>query len=183
MKKILSLLVLMITAIAPLMADKMQPSSTMPEAGKPEHVYIITSGNGVTSNALTSPTQTETNYGQFAFYPVSGVNGAYYIYSYTARKWVTYTPSASYSDGPNFVKMSDTQVAKAYFKVNNYSGDNYEMQPYTTSGNASKYLNWHGGVSSNPYDGTNTLGLYGTNGAGDGGSRYTFSEVIIIERT
>ena len=183
MKKILSLLVLMITAIAPLMADKMQPSSTMPEAGKPEHVYIITSGNGVTSNALTSPTQTETNYGQFAFYPVSGVNGAYYIYSYTARKWVTYTPAASYSDGPNFVKMSDTQVAKGYFKVNNYSGDNYEMQPYTTSGNASKYLNWHGGVSSNPYDGTNTLGLYGTNGAGDGGSRYTFSEVIIIERT
>ena len=183
MKKTLSLLVLMLTAIAPLMADKMQPSSTLPNAGKPEHVYIITSGNGVTSNALTSPTQTEANYGQFAFYPVSGVNGAYYIYSYTAQKWVTYTPAASYNDGPNFVKMSDTQVAKAYFKVTNYSGDNYEMQPYTTSGSASKYLNWHGGVSSNPYDGTNTLGLYGTNGAGDGGSRYTLSEVIIIERT
>ena len=69
MKKTLSLLVLMLTAIAPLMADKMQPSSTLPNAGKPEHVYIITSGNGVTSNALTSPTQTEANYGQFAFYP------------------------------------------------------------------------------------------------------------------
>lgn len=63
---------------------------TLPDAGKPEHVYTMTSGNGVTSNGLTAPTQTEANYGQFAFYP-AGIEGAYYIYSRTADKWLSYT--------------------------------------------------------------------------------------------
>ena len=78
--------------------------------------------------------------------------------------------------------MSATKVEGAYFKVSNYSGDYYEMQPYTTSGTVSKYLNWHGGLSGNPYDGSNTLGLYGTGGSGDGGSRYTFTEAVIVVR-
>ena len=182
MKKILTLLVVMVSAIAPSMAEKMQPSVTLPENGRPEHVYNMTSGNGVTSNALTAPTQTAANYGQFAFYAVDGVDGAYYIYSRTVNKWLSYTKAASYNDGKDFVKMSGTKVEGAYFKVTNYSGDNYQIQPYTTSGTVNKYLNWHGGVSGNPYDGTNTLGLYATGGSGDGGSRYTFTEVVIVLR-
>ena len=182
MKKLFALLFAMV-GIAPLMADKITPSVTLPEAGKPEHVYTMTSGNGVTSNALTAPTQTEANYGQFAFYAADGVDGAYYIYSRTADKWVSYTKAASYNDGKDFVKMSADKVEGAYFLVDNYSGDFYQISPYTTSGPAGTYLNWHGGVDSNPYDGNNTLGLYSTGGAGDGGSRYTFTEVTIVERT
>ena len=163
--------------------SKMQPSVTMPDAGNPEHVYTMTSGNGVTSNALTAPTQSEDKYGQFAFYAASGVNGAYYIYSHTAKQWLSYPKAASYNNGKDFVKMSPTKVEGAYFKVTNYSGDFYEIQPYTTSGNVDKYLNWFQGVNGNPYDGPNTLGLYSTGGSGDGGSRYTFTEVIIVERT
>ena len=182
MKKLFALLFAMV-GIAPLMADKITPSVTLPEAGKPEHVYTMTSGNGVTSNALTAPTQTEANYGQFAFYAADGVDGAYYIYSRTADKWVSYTKAASYNDGKDFIQMTDAQVDGAYFLVDNYSGDFYQISPYTTSGPAGTYLNWHGGVGGNPYDGNNTLGLYSTGGAGDGGSRYTFTEVTIVERT
>ena len=162
--------------------SKMQHSVTMPDEGRPEHVYTLTSGNGLTSNALTAPTASADKYGQFAFYAVSGVDGAYYIYSHTAKQWLSYTKAASYNDGKDFVKMSATKVEGAYFKVNNYSDDFYEMQPYTTSGSVSKYLNWHGGLNGNPYDGSNTLGLYGTGGSGDGGSRYTLTEVIIVVR-
>ena len=183
MKKIFVFLMTLVGATAQLMADKIQPSVTWPDAGKPEHVYNMTSGNGLISNALTAPTQTAANYGQFAFYAVEGKADTYYIYSHTAKKWVSYTPAASYSDGKNFVKMTADKVEGAYFYVNNYEGDNYQLSPYTTSGVAGTYLNWHGGVSGNPYDGENTLGLYSTGGSGDGGSRYTFTEVIIVERT
>jgi hypothetical protein len=181
MKKLFALLFAMV-GIAPLMADKIAPSVTLPEAGKPEHVYTMTSGNGVTSNALTAPTQTEANYGQFAFY-YAGMENVYYIYSRTVNKWLSYTKAASYNDGKDFIQMSDTQVEGAYFKVDNYSGDFYQISPYTISGTISKYLNWYQGVNGNPYDSDHTLGLYGTNGAGDGGSRYTFTEVVIAERT
>ena len=168
--------------VAQVQAAKVEPSTTMPDKGKPEHVYIMTSGNGVTSNGLTAPTQTEANYGQFAFYS-AGMENVYYIYSRTANKWLSYTKAASYNDGKDFIKMTDAQVEGAYFKVDNYSGDFYQISPYTTSGTTSKYLNWYQGVNGNPYDSNHTLGLYGTNGAGDGGSRYTFTEVAIMERT
>ncbi len=183
MRKIFVLLMTLVGASAQLMADKVQPSVTWPDAGKPEHVYNMTSGNGLTSNALTAPTETVANYGQFAFYAVDGVEGAYYIYSHTAKKWLTYTLAASYNDGKDFVKMADAKVEGAYFKVDNYADDYYQLSPYTTSGVAGTYLNWHGGIGGNPYDGNNTLGLYSTGGSGDGGSRYTFTEVVIVERT
>ena len=178
-----STLLLILTLLSPMVwADKVQPSATMPDGGKPEHVYTMKNGNDVYSNALTAPTQTAENYGLFAFYEAEA-DGAYYIYSHTAKKWLTYTKAASYSNGKDFVKFSDTKVEGAYFKVTNYAADNYELQPYTTSGTNDKYLNWYQGVGGNPYDGTNTLGLWQDAGAADGGSRYTFTEVVIAERT
>lgn len=106
-------------------ADKMQPSTTLPDKGNPEHVYTMMNGNNLYANALTAPTQTPANYGQFAFYAVADVDGAYYIYSHTAKKWLTYTKAASYSNGKDFVKMADAKVEGAYFKVDNYADDYY----------------------------------------------------------
>ena len=180
LKHTLPLLLLLLSPMA--WADKVQPSATMPDGGKPEHVYTMKNGNDVHSNALTAPTQTAENYGLFAFYEAEA-DGAYYIYSHTAKKWLTYTKAASYANGKDFVKFSDTKVEGAYFKVTNYAADNYELQPYTTSGTNDKYLNWYQGVGGNPYDGPNTLGLWQDAGAADGGSRYTFTEVVIAERT
>ena len=163
-------------------AGNVQLSVTMPDVGKPEHVYTVMNGNNVYVNALTAPTQTAENYGLFAFYQAE-VEGACYIYSYKAKKWLTYTKSASYSNGRDFVKLSDTKVEGAYFKVDNYAGDNYSVQPYTTSGGNDKYLNYNGGLDFNPLDGNNTLGLWQDPGSKDAGSRYTLTEVIIVERT
>ena len=183
MKKTLLFLTILIGTTPQLMADKVQPSVTWPDAGKPEHVYTMMNGNNVYSNALTAPTQTAENYGQFAFYAVNGVDGAYYIYSHTAKKWLTYEKKASYDNCKDFVKMADAKSEDDYFYVENYSGDFYQMRPYNTAGVAGKYINWFQGVDGNPYDGSNTLGLWQDAGSNDGGSRYTFTEVIIVERT
>lgn len=153
-------------------------STTLPGVGKPEHLYTMVSGNGIYANGMTGTTQTESKYGQFAFYE-TGTSGQYFIYSYTANKWVTYTQASSYSDGRNFVKMSDQKLETSKFIVNEYATDKYQIQPVTSSGTGSEYLNWYEGIKKNNYDDASvTLGLYSTGGAGDGGSRWTFSEVI-----
>ena len=153
-------------------------STTLPGVGKPEHLYTMVSGNGLYANGMTGTTQTESKYGQFAFYE-TGTSGQYFIYSYTANKWVTYTQASSYSDGRNFVKMSDQKLETSKFIVNEYETEKYQIQPVTSSGTGDRYLNWYEGINHNAYDDASvTLGLYGTGGAGDGGSRWTFSEVI-----
>ncbi len=182
MKKFFSFILAFCCATSTIMADKIEPSVTFPSEGKPEHVYTMVSGNNVYSNSLTAPTQTADNYGLFAFYPVAGQTDAYYIYSKKAGKWLGYTKAESYNNGKNFVKLTDEQPEGAYFKVYNYSGDNYQIQPYTTSGGNDKYINWFEGVNGNPYDGSNTLGLWEQNASDDGGSRWLFTEVVTIER-
>ena len=159
MKKIFTLVLGVFCAMSQVMADKIEVSTTLPAEGKPEHVYTMVNGNGVYSNSLTAPTQTAANYGLFAFYAVDGVENAYYIYSHNGKKWLTYTPAASYNNGKDFVKLSDAKPEN-YFLVENYSGDNYQIRPFTTSGEHDKYVNWYQGVDGNPYDGANTLGLW-----------------------
>ena len=139
----------------------------------------MVNGNGAYVGPTTAPATDEN--GLFAFYTVEGVDGAYYIYSHSAKKWLGYTKAASYSSKKGFVTLSDSRVDGAYFKVDNYSGDNYQIQPYTSGGSAQAiYLNWYQGVSAN---GGTTLGLWTDNGAKDGGSRYTLVEQVIAERT
>lgn len=153
-------------------------STTLPGVGKPEHLYTMVSGNNIYANGMTGTTQTESKYGQFAFYE-TGTAGQYLIYSYTAKKWVTYTQAGSYGNGKNFVKMSDQKAETSKFIVNEYATDKYQIQPVTSNGTGDKYLNWNGGINANPYDNVSvTLGLWQDSGAQDGGSRWTFSEVI-----
>ena len=182
MKRILFLL-LSALCLSTQSYGKVQFSTTLPETGKPEHVYTMVNGQGVYSNGNTTPTDKAENYGLFAFYAAENVEGACYIYSYTAKKWLSYTPASSYNNGKDFIKLTDSKNNNAYFKLNNYSEEYYEMSPYTTAGTTDKFLNWFQGVTGNPYNGTNTLGLYSTGGSGDAGSRYTFTEIIIETHT
>ena len=153
-------------------------STTLPGVGKPEHLYTMVSGYGIYANGMTGTTQTESKYGQFAFYE-TGTSGQYFIYSYTANKWVSYTQASSYDNGRNFVKMSEQKAETSKFIINEYATDKYEIQPVTSNGTGDKYLNWNGGIGYNPYDNTSvTLGLWQDSGAKDPGSRWTFSEVI-----
>ena len=141
----------------------------------------MVSGNGAYVSPTTTPVEGDAENGLFAFYAVDGVNGAYYIYSHNAKKWLTYDKSSNYGTGAAFVKLSDTKVEGTYFKLDNYSGDDYQISPYTTAGSAQAiYLNYFGGVAACS---GKTLGLWTDNGSKDGGSRYTFAEQVIAERT
>ena len=181
MKKFFSFLLAALCLSTQVYADKLTASTTLPESGKPEHVYTMVNGNGAYVGPTTAPVQGDDENGLFAFYAVDGVDGAFYIYSHNAKKWLSYTKQSSYSSGKGFVVLSDTKVDGAYFKVNNYADENYEISPYTTAGSAqSIYLNYYQGVSANSGI---TLGLWTDNGAKDNGSRYTFTEYVIAERT
>ena len=171
---------LMAMAMQQMYADTVQSSTKQPGTGTPEHVYTMVSGNNYFANGITAPTQTEANYGKFAFYPVDGKSGAYYVYSITEGKWLTYAPSSSYPNKTKFIGLNSTRDDACYFRLNNYSGDFYEILPYTTSGTtAGKYLNWYRGIGNdNPLDGDVTLGLWEDGGAQDGGSRWTFTELV-----
>ena len=181
MKKIFSFLLAALCLTTQAYADKVTASTTLPSNGKPEHVYTMVSGNGAYVSPTTTPVEGDAANGLFAFYAVDGVDGAYYIYSHNAKQWLNYDKKASYPTGVSFIKMSDSKVEGAYFKVDNYSGDNYQISPYTTAGSAQAiYLNYFGGVAACS---GKTLGLWTDNGAADGGSRYTFAEQVIAERT
>ena len=179
MRKIVFLLLATLYTLTSMYAGKIQVSTTLPQNGKPEHLYTMVNGNGEYISAMTTPVEGDSENGLFAFYEVSNVSGAYYIYSYSAGKWLTYDKASTYSSKRGFVKMSDTQGN--YFKVNNYSDDNYEISPYKTDGYAQNiYLNFYEGISAN--SGT-ALGLWTGAGATDAGSRYTFAEYVIVQRT
>ena len=182
MKRLFTLLALVLGFVS-LTSAQVQPSTVQPSEGRPDHLYTMVSGGGYYVNALTAPTQTEENYGLFAFYEVPDKTNTYYIYSYKANKWVSYTPSTGYSNKKDFVQMTDNKVEGAYFIVKNYAGTNFEIQPVTTGGSGDKYLNWYQGIGANPVDGTNTLGLWQDSGAKDAGSRWTLNEVVIETRT
>ena len=181
MKKSLSLLLLAVCSVIQLMAAQIVGSSVLPDAGRPDHLYTMVSGNGYYANAVTAPTQTKDNYGLFAFYEVDGVSNAYYVYSYKAKKWLGYDAAAAYSNGTGFVKLTDQKPEGRYFKMNNFSGDYWELQPYTTSGGNDKYLNWFQGIgNANPLDGNVTLGLWQDSGSKDGGSKWQIEEVVLV---
>ena len=149
MKKIFSFLLVALCLSTQAYADKVTASTTLPSNGKPEHVYTMVSGNGAYVSPTTTPVEGDAENGLFAFYAVDGVSGAYYIYSHNAKKWLTYDKSSSYGTGASFVKLSDSKVEGTYFKVDNYSGDNYQISPYTTAGTAQAvYLNYFGGVAA-----------------------------------
>ena len=181
MKKFFSFVLAALCLSTQAYADKVTASTTLPTNGKPEHVYTMVSGNGAYVSPTTAPVEGDAANGLFAFYAVDGVNGAYYIYSHNAKKWLTYEKKSSYPTGAEFVKLSDSKVDGTYFKLDNYSDDNYQISPYTTAGSAQAiYLNYFGGVAACS---GKTLGLWTDNGSKDAGSRYTFAEHVIAERT
>ena len=179
MRKLFSLMLLFLAVSLQASADIIQASTTLPGGdGKPEHLYTMLSGNNYYATSLTSPTQTADNYGYFAFYAVDGMENTYYIYSYKNNKWLGYEKAASYSNKTGFVTLTDEKTEGAYFYVENYADENYNVKPYNSTGVSGKYLNWLYGVGNqNPIDGSVTLGIWQDAGSADAGSRWTFTEV------
>lgn len=165
----------------------MQASSTDPSQGRPEFAYTINNVNvlnGVTIDYgywnvnLYSVVNSPANAAAFAFYAVAGKPNTYYIYNYSAKKWVTYDLATSYNNMQGFLKLSDTKTEGCYFEITSCTNDThsgYQMRPYASDGtiDTDRYLNYNGGNGANA---SITVGLWQDPGSSDAGSCWILKE-------
>lgn len=165
----------------------LQASSTDPSQGRPEFAYTINNVNvlnggvidyGYWNVNLYSVVNSPANAAAFAFYAVAGKPNTYYIYNYSAKKWVTYDLATSYSNMKGFLKLSDTKVEGCYFEITSCTKDThsgYQMRPYASDGtiDTDRYLNYNGGNGANA---SITVGLWQDPGSSDAGSCWILKE-------
>lgn len=166
----------------------LQASSTDPSLGKPEFAYTINNVNvidgtidyGYWNVNLYSVVNTPANAASFAFYAVAGKSNTYYIYNYSAKKWVTYDLATSYNNNmKGFLKLSDTKTEGCYFEITSCTNDThsgYQMRPYASDGTIDEdcYLNFNGGNGANA---SITVGLWKDNGSQDKGACWILKKV------
>lgn len=145
----------------------------------PEHVFTMRNANGDYVNSNLYRTLATSDYAQFAFYEVSGKTNAYYIYNYSAKKWLKYTTSTTYTPGKDFVSNGE-KSERGEFYITSTAKDGVsgvQIQPYNAAGNAANnYLNFYGGGGANT---DHTIGNWTDNGSSDAGSLWVFTEVEI----
>lgn len=164
----------------------LQASSTDPSQGRPDFAYTINNVNAIDGVAdygywnvnLYSVRNNPTNAASFAFYAVAGKPNTYYIYNYSAKKWVTYDLATSYNNMQGFLKLSDTKTEGCYFEITSCTKDThsgYQMRPYASDGtiDADRYLNYNGGNGANA---SKTVGLWQDPGSSDAGSCWILKE-------
>lgn len=164
----------------------LQASSTDPSLGRPEFAYTINNVNAIDGAAdygywnvnLYSVINSPANAAAFAFYAVAGKSNTYYIYNYSAKKWVTYDLATSYNNMKGFLKLSDTKTEGCYFEITSCTKDThsgYQMRPYASDGtiDTDRYLNYNGGNGANE---SITVGLWRDNGSSDAGSCWILKE-------
>ena len=145
----------------------------------PEHLYVMCL-NPSTGRVFLAGDMKYTNEvsatGVFAFFEVTGKTDTYKVYSYGAKKWLSYTKADSYSGRKGFVTSVDDQSSANEFEITYYdSGKYYDFSPYNTSGSvASIYLNFYQGISANEGQ---TIGLWTDNAATDAGSALYIYEI------
>ena len=145
----------------------------------PEHVFTMRNANGDYVNSNLYRTLATSDYAQFAFYEVSGKANAYYIYNYSAKKWLKYTTSATYTVGKDFVSNGEKSERSEFYITNAAKGgvNGVQIQPYNAAGNAANnYLNFYAGGDQNT---NHTIGNWTDNGSSDAGSLWVFTEVEI----
>lgn len=164
----------------------LQASSTDPSQGRPEFAYTINNVNAIDGAAdygywnvnLYSVINSPANAAAFAFYAVAGKSNTYYIYNYSAKKWVTYDLATSYNNMKGFLKLSDTKTEGCYFEITSCTKDThsgYQMRPYASDGtiDEDRYLNYNGGNGANA---SITVGLWQDPGSSDAGSCWILKE-------
>ena len=167
------------TAWAQTQTAEVQGSTTVE---KPEHQYVMKSGNDYWMAANTAPTKHKL--GRFAFFEVTETSNDandYKIYSIDLQKWVSYNKAGSYSNGMEFAKLVDSQENAQPWSVEKKTVGGigyYQITPYNNNGVAAKYMNWFGGIDASyySYDDTKTVGLWQSGAGDDAGSRWTLAE-------
>lgn len=145
----------------------------------PEHVFTMRNANNNYVNSNLYCATSTSDYAQFAFYEVSGKTNAYYIYNYSAKKWLKYTTSATYTVGKDFVSNGEKSERSEFYITNAAKGgvNGVQIQPYNAAGNAANnYLNFYAGGDQNT---NHTIGNWTDNGSSDAGSLWVFTEVEI----
>ena len=145
----------------------------------PEHVFTMRNANGDYVNSDLYRTLAASECAQFAFYKVSGKANAYYIYNYSAKKWLKYTTSTTYTAGKDFVSNGEKSERSEFYITStaNSGFKGVQIQPYNAAGNAANnYLNFYGGGGANT---DHTIGNWTDNGSSDTGSLWVFTEVEI----
>ncbi len=145
----------------------------------PEHVFTMRNANNNYVNSNLYCATGTSDYAQFAFYEVSGKTNAYYIYNYSAKKWLKYTTSATYTVGKDFVSNGEKSERSEFYITNAAKGgvNGVQIQPYNAAGNAANnYLNFYAGGDQNT---NHTIGNWTDNGSSDAGSLWVFTEVEI----
>lgn len=139
----------------------------------PEHLFYIRSGWDWYMMGNTGPTQTESEYGKFAFFSTGNAN-EYYIYSYSQKGWLGYTTktTALYGEGSaNYITVGTTKGKFKLAQVSNSGNGSitgYQFELVTSLGGAAgRYVNYYGGASPNT-----TVGYYKDNGSQDTGSAW-----------
>lgn len=146
----------------------------------PEHIFTMRNANNnyVSSNLYCATSASD--YAKFAFYKVSGKTNAYYIYNYSAEKWLKYTTSTTYTPGKDFVSNGE-KSERSEFYITDAAKDGVngvQIQPYNAAGNAANnYLNFYQGGDNNK---DHTIGNWTDNGSSDAGSLWVFTEVEIV---
>ena len=145
----------------------------------PEHVFTMRNANNNYVNSNLYCATGTSDYAQFAFYEVSGKTNAYYIYNYSAKKWLKYTTSATYTVGKDFVSNGE-KSERSEFYITDAAKDGVsgvQIQPYNAAGNAANnYLNFYAGGDQNT---NHTIGNWTDGGNNDLGSLWLFTEVEI----
>lgn len=145
----------------------------------PEHVFTMRNANNNYVNSNLYCATSTSDYAQFAFYEVSGKTNAYYIYNYSAKKWLKYTTSTTYTAGKDFVSNGEKSERSEFYITDAAKGgvSGVQIQPYNAAGNAANnYLNFYGGGDQNT---DHTIGNWTDNGSSDAGSLWVFTEVEI----
>lgn len=141
----------------------------------PEFVFTMRNANNNYVNSNLYCATSASDYAQFAFYEVSGKTNAYYIYNYSAKKWLKYTTSATYTVGKDFVSNGEKSERSEFYITNAAKGgvNGVQIQPYNAANN---YLNFYAGGDQNT---NHTIGNWTDGGNNDLGSLWLFTEVEI----
>lgn len=145
----------------------------------PEHVFTMRNANNNYVNSNLYCATSTSDYAQFAFYEISGKTNAYYIYNYSAKKWLKYTTSTTYTVGKDFVSNGEKSERSEFYITNAAKGgvNGVQIQPYNAAGNAANnYLNFYAGGDQNT---NHTIGNWTDGGNNDLGSLWLFTEVEI----
>lgn len=145
----------------------------------PEHVFTMRNANNNYVNSNLYCATSASDYAKFAFYEVSGKTNAYYIYNYSAKKWLKYTTSSTYTVGKDFVSNGEKSERSEFYITSTARGSvkGVQIQPYNAAGNAANnYLNFYAGGDQNT---DHTIGNWTDNGSSDAGSLWVFTEVEI----